>query len=193
MCVSSVWTQPPYNDKNPPSPHFLILFKPNQSHKASRFDSLCNVTLHCIGLGRGGWLTALQYRSFSPQRLYAVLHFLRTRAAVTSTMSRKQSLCSVFGCKTEHKSLHFLPTSELLRMQWIAFLFQGNVPQNLPKYVYVYTHTAAQKFGISKICKVFKGVSSAHQGCIYSIRNTEKNSSELLLQFLILVSYFNIL
>ncbi len=27
---------------------------------------------------------------------------------------------------------------------------------------------AAQKFGISKI---FKGVSSAHQGCIYSIKN----------------------
>ncbi len=31
---------------------------------------------------------------------YAVLHFLRARAAVTSTMSREQSQCSVFGCKS---------------------------------------------------------------------------------------------
>ncbi len=35
-------------------------------------------------------------------------------------------------------------------------------------------YTAAQKFGISKIFNIFKGVSSAHQGCIYSIKNTEK-------------------
>ncbi len=35
-------------------------------------------------------------------------------------------------------------------------------------------HTAAQKFGISKIFMFYKGVSFAHQGWIYSIKNTEK-------------------
>ncbi len=38
--------------------------------------------------------------------------------------------------------------------------------------VYIYIYTASQKFGISMICNVFKGVSSAHQGCIYSIKKT---------------------
>ncbi len=42
----------------------------------------------------------------------------------------------------------------------------------------LYMYTATQKFGISKIFNVFfMGVSSAHQGCIYSIKNTEKNSN----------------
>ncbi len=70
---------------------------------------------------------------------YTVLHFLRPRAAVTLSMSRKQSRCSVFACKFEHwdyESLNFLSTSELLRMLWITFFFQGNSPQDLPKYVY---------------------------------------------------------
>ncbi len=34
----------------------------------------------------------------------------------------------------------------------------------------LFTYTAVQKFGISKI---FNGVSYAHQGCIYLIKNTE--------------------
>ncbi len=47
-----------------------------------------------------------------------------------------------------------------------------------------FAYTAAQKFGISKIFNVFKGVSSAHQGCTYSIKNTEKNCN-------IVKSYWN--
>ncbi len=90
-------------------------------------------TSHCLGPGHGGWLTALHCYSFHPYRLYAVLHFLRARAAV---MSRKQSPSSVFRCKTKHKSLHFLPTSELLRTLCITFIFQCNAPKNLPKYMY---------------------------------------------------------
>ncbi len=35
-------------------------------------------------------------------------------------------------------------------------------------------YTATQKFGISKILNVFKGVSSAHQGCIYLIKIQKK-------------------
>ncbi len=44
-------------------------------------------------------------------------------------------------------------------------------------FIYVYVHTATQKFGISKISMFFKVASSAHQGCIYSIKNTEKNGN----------------
>ncbi len=47
-------------------------------------------------------------------------------------------------------------------------------------------YTAAQTFVISKIFNVFKEVSSAHQGCIYMIKNTE-----ILLQFKITVFYVN--
>ncbi len=94
------------------------------------------MTSHCIGPAHGGWLTALHCYSFCPQPLYTVIHFPSARADVTSTMSHKESQCSVFGCKTEHKSCHFLPTSELLRTLWITFIFQGNMPQNLPKYIH---------------------------------------------------------
>ncbi len=45
---------------------------------------------------------------------------------------------------------------------------------NIYIYIYIYIYTATQKFGISKIFMFFMGVSSAHQGCIYSIKNTEK-------------------
>ncbi len=73
------------------------------------------MSLYCLSPAHGGWLTVLHCHSFCPQRLYTVLYFLCGRAPVTSTMSRKQSRCSVFRCKTEHKSFHFLPTSEPLR------------------------------------------------------------------------------
>ncbi len=46
-------------------------------------------------------------------------------------------------------------------------------------YIYIYTHTADQKFGISTIFYVFKEVSSAHPGCIYLIKNTEKKYCNL--------------
>ncbi|XP_058650261.1 actin-binding LIM protein 1 isoform X20 [Onychostoma macrolepis] len=44
-------------------------------------------------------------------------------------MSHKHSQCSVFACKNEHKSLHFLQTSEQLRTLWIIFIFQVAHPQ----------------------------------------------------------------
>ncbi len=45
---------------------------------------------------------------------YGVLHFLCARAAVKSTMSRKQSRALCLDARL-NMSLHFLPTSELLR------------------------------------------------------------------------------
>ncbi len=42
MCVGSVCTQPPYNDKNPPSVFFVISLNVFPFLKSSR--SLCDVT-----------------------------------------------------------------------------------------------------------------------------------------------------
>ncbi len=44
-------------------------------------------------------------------------------------------------------------------------------------YIYIYIYTAAQILGSVRFLMFFKGDSSAHQGCIYSIKNTEKNSN----------------
>ncbi len=50
-----------------------------------------------------------------------------------------------------------------------AFVLQGHI-YTAYCFIYIYIHTAAQKFGNSKILVFFKGVSSAHQGCIYLIK-----------------------
>ncbi len=43
-------------------------------------------------------------------------------------MSPKQLRCFVVGCNNEYSSRHLLPTSKPLKMQWITFVFEGNVP-----------------------------------------------------------------
>ncbi len=53
-------------------------------------------------------------------------------------------------------------------------------------------YTAVQKFEISKIFHVFNGVSYAHQGCIYFIKNTEKNSN-IVKYYCIFLYWFPIL
>ncbi len=49
-------------------------------------------------------------------------------------------------------------------------------PPPPPTHTHTDLYTAVQKYGISKM---FNGVSYAHQGCIYLIKNTEKNSNNV--------------
>ncbi|KAF4115525.1 hypothetical protein G5714_003014 [Onychostoma macrolepis] len=81
-------------------------------------------------------------RSYSPlnkkkkrQHCYCFL-----AVAAGDTMSVSKSHSCVFGCPIEHRSLHRLPSSEPLRTLWLKFIFQGNVPENVGKFLYVCTN-----------------------------------------------------
>ncbi len=50
-------------------------------------------------------------------------------------MSLKWLRCFVVRCNNEHSSRHLLPTSELLKMQWITFVSEGYAPPDLPKCI----------------------------------------------------------
>ncbi len=82
MGVGSVWTHPHYNDKNPPTPHFLIPFNPSQSHTRSAVLTLTAVWRH-ISEGRA---TGVDWQPWvaivSALRDYAVLHFLRSQVEI---------------------------------------------------------------------------------------------------------------
>ncbi len=68
----------------------------------------------------------------------------------------------------------FRAQSEQHKMTRVQMLNEGILYRQVDIYIYTHTHTVAQKFGISTIFNVVIEVSSAHQGCIYSIKNTEK-------------------
>ncbi len=100
-------------------------------------------------------------------------------------MSHKQSPCSVFRYKTEHKSLNFLPTSELLRTQRIRLLLFFKV---MRLKIYLNTFMSAQiislRFAILTVfvciryrsilidqCRACK-ISSSHAVCSVVLANT---------------------
>ncbi len=110
------------NYKNPPTPHFLSpLIQINLTRPA-----VLTLTAVWHHISEGGatevWLTALRCYSFHPQWLRCPSFSPRSSSCNINNVSLAIQ-CSVFGCKTGHKSLHFLPTSELLRTLWAPHLW----------------------------------------------------------------------
>ncbi len=116
MCVGSVFTQPPYNDKNPPSFFFYLLkYLPLSQIK----PSVC-VTSH-------GWspLPRLLIDS-SVSAQTALVSYLRPALSELSSvvsppeqmqtrMTPKWLRCFVVGCNNKHSSSHLLPSPERLK------------------------------------------------------------------------------
>ncbi len=79
-------------------------------------------------------------------------HFLRTSCSqilgkVTShDCWRTLAFYHRHRCNNEHSSRHLLSTCEPLKTQWITFVFEGNVPPDQPKYVYVLVNHSWSSF-----------------------------------------------
>ncbi len=144
MCVGSVCTHPPYNDKNPLS----VFFKSSFSNQAVlRFLS--------------EWLSSVQapptivdwqdHLTLDPPWVsWELSAIVSTPVQGKTRMSPIERLgCLVVGCNNEYSSRYLLPTSEPLKTQRInvTFVFERNamIP-DLPKYVYVHANHSWSSF-----------------------------------------------
>ncbi len=122
MCVGSVCTQPPYNDKDPPSVFYLF-----KSFTLSQIEPIadackCDVT-QTEAPPTNVWLTADRLDwCFSSDPPWLSGH----HSAIVSIpekeytrISPKRLRCFVAGCNNEHSSRHLLLTSEPLKTQWL--------------------------------------------------------------------------
>ena len=57
---------------------------------------------------------------------------------LANNMNRiRQPKCSVVDCTNQHKCLHVTPAIEDTRSRWIEFIYDGNVPESVGKYLLV--------------------------------------------------------
>ncbi len=131
MCVGSVCTQPPYNDKDPPSVFYLF-----KSFTLSQIEPIsdackCDVT-QTEAPPTNVWLTADRLDwCFSSDPPWVSGH----HSAIVSIpekeytrISPKRLRCFVAGCNNEHSSRHLLPTSEPLKTQWLHLFLKRIYP-----------------------------------------------------------------
>ncbi len=136
--VGSVCTQPPYNDKDPPSvfsffyiwlnnfpllkssrslmPVCVTSCRPRPSH-----DCLIDTSV----LAQTGLVSHLRPALIE---LSSVCHCFNARADVDKNCSYKRLMCYIVGCYNEYSSRHLPLTSEPLKTQWIRFIWEGNAP-----------------------------------------------------------------
>lgn len=76
-------------------------------------------------------------KDFVPTQYSRYVYLLARAASGNTKMSQRSRRCYVIGCRNEHKSIHLLPASVPLKKQWVNFIFKGNAPKNIGKYVYV--------------------------------------------------------
>ncbi len=124
LCGRSVWKQPAYNVKNPPTNFFIKPINHEQSLQTSCFRfSLCSrhrgekVPPICDALCPISINTALS------EKLQSAILEIYTMSA-----PNRHCKCCVLGCTNEHRSRHNLPPSEP-RTLWLNLIFEGNIPE----------------------------------------------------------------
>ncbi|XP_058486000.1 uncharacterized protein LOC131459881 isoform X1 [Solea solea] len=62
------------------------------------------------------------------------------RGRKSSIMSTRRDKCAVRGCTADHTVLHKLPASGDVRVQWVHFMYEADVPDKVSKRVFVCSH-----------------------------------------------------
>lgn len=56
-----------------------------------------------------------------------------------TSKSKREIVCAVGGCKAENVSLHGLPSEQTLRLIWLKFIFNNQVPEKFSQYLRICT------------------------------------------------------
>ncbi len=107
--------------------------------KSSRSQMPVCVTSHRPKPSHDCWLTVALYLRPALSELSSVCHCFNAGAYVDKKVFKRMRWF-VVGCNNKYSSRHLLLTSELLKTQWVTFVFEGNASSNLPKCVYVHAN-----------------------------------------------------